>query len=282
MRLVTYRHQDRIHHGRVEDDTIIELGEGDLTPRIADLAGGRAPAAGRSVALAEVEILAPLLDPPKVLAAAANYQAHVTEGGGTPLDKSRLAPRLFLKPGTAITGPGTPVAIPEITTQLDWEAELAVVIGRQAKGVTAEQALDHVFGYTCANDVSARSVDYGFERDSSGAVDYFDWLAGKWGDGFAPIGPHLVTADELGDPQRLQITFDLNGERFQDGSTGDMIFTVAELVAHASRLCTLVPGDVLLTGTPSGVGAASGRFLRPGDEMVVTISSIGELKNPVA
>ncbi|SDS29622.1 fumarylacetoacetate hydrolase family protein [Microlunatus soli] len=280
MRLLNYRHDDQLRHGRLDGDEVVELGSGDLTLRIAEYSDS-IPRGGRRVPIVDVEILAPLLTPPKVLAAAANYQDHVREGGGEPLDKSRLVPRLFLKPTTSITGPGADVAIPDLTQQLDWEAELAVVIGRGGKDIAGDDALTHVFGYTCANDISARSMDYGFERDASDAVDYFDWLAGKWGDAFAPIGPWISTADEVGDPQRLQITFDLNGDRYQDGSSADMIFTVAELVAHASRLCTLLPGDILLTGTPSGVGLASGRLLRPGDRMTVAISGIGELTNQV-
>lgn len=280
MRLLNYRHQDQLWHGRLDGDEVVELGAGDLAARIEEYAV-TVPAGGRRASLAEVELAAPLLAPPKVLAAAANYQDHVREGGGEPLDKSRLVPRLFLKPATSIAGPGADVPLPELTRQLDWEAELAVVVGRGGKDIAIDAALDHVFGYTCSNDVSARSLDYGIERDSSDAVDYFDWLAGKWGDGFAPIGPWITTADEVGDPQDLQITFDLNGDRYQDGNSADMIFNVAELVAHASRLCTLVPGDLLLTGTPSGVGLASGRLLRPGDSMVVEISGLGRLINQV-
>lgn len=282
MRLLNFRHGGRLLHGRLEGDgTVIQLGEGDLAGHVEAYDAGP-PADGPSLPLAEVEVVAPLLAPPKVLAAAANFQEHVREGGGAALDKSKLVPRLFLKPATCIAGPGTAVTLPEIATQMDWEAELVVVIGRRGKDIAADAALDHVFGYTCGNDLSARSVDFGIERDRSDAVDYFDWLAGKWPDGFAPIGPWLVTADQIGDPQDLRITFDLNGQRYQDGHTGDMIFTVAELVAHASRLCTLVPGDILFTGTPSGVGVASGRLLHPGDEMTVTITKIGQLHNSVS
>jgi 2-keto-4-pentenoate hydratase/2-oxohepta-3-ene-1,7-dioic acid hydratase in catechol pathway len=172
--------------------------------------------------------------------------------------------------------------LPEISREVDWEAELAVVIGRRGVRIPPAQALDYVAGYLCANDVSARSVDYGLERDlEDKAVWFFDWLAGKWLDGFAPLGPWFVTADEIPDPQDLDIDFTLNGVTRQHASTNDMIFTVAELIAHASRLSTLEPGDIILTGTPSGVGAASGEFLRAGDEMAVTISGLGTLHNPV-
>jgi 2-keto-4-pentenoate hydratase/2-oxohepta-3-ene-1,7-dioic acid hydratase in catechol pathway len=166
---------------------------------------------------------------------------------------------------------------------MDWEAELGVVIGRGGRHLAVEDALDAVFGYVAANDVSARSLDLGYERDTDdSAVKFFDWLEGKWCDGFAPMGPWILTADEVPDPQALGVRLTLNGEVRQSGSTADMIFTVAELVAFASRLMTLEPGDVLLTGTPAGVGAASGRFLTAGDEMTVSVDGLGSLTTKVA
>lgn len=278
MRLVTYRRDGGVRHGVLDGHTIGELGDGDLGAVVASGAG--APIA--HLALADVELLAPLLRPGKVLAAAANYQDHVTEGGGPPLDRSRLSPRLFLKPPTSIVGPAAAVALPAVTKQMDWEAELAVVIGTRCKDVPPADALGAVFGYLASNDVSARSLDLGYERDTEDkAVWFFDWLEGKWCDGFAPMGPWLVTADEVPDPQALDVGLTLNGAVQQAGSTADMIFTVAELVAFASRLMTLEPGDVLLTGTPAGVGAATGRYLAPGDEMTVSISGLGTLTTKV-
>jgi 2-keto-4-pentenoate hydratase/2-oxohepta-3-ene-1,7-dioic acid hydratase in catechol pathway len=190
---------------------------------------------------------------------------------------------LFLKPSTSVIGPGAAVELPAESNEVDWEAELAVVIGRRVKRVSVADALGAVAGYMNANDLSARSVEYGFERDTDDkAVWFFDWLAGKWFDGFAPLGPWLVTADEVGDPQNLTVDLKLNGSSRQHGSTKDMIFTVAELVSHASRLMTLEPGDVILTGTPSGVGAATGEYLKSGDEMAVSIGQLGTLITPVA
>lgn len=284
MRLISYLREGLTRHGRLEaEDRVTELGDGDLLGLLAaGLDASTASGEGPSYPLSELELLAPLANPPKLLAVAANYQEHVVEGGGEPLDKSRLAPRLFLKPATSIIGPDQAVGRPDWTSELDWEAELAVFIGRGGKNLTVETALDHVAGYSCANDVSARSVDHGFERDTDAAVNYFDWLAGKWGDGFAPLGPWLVTADEIADPQNLAVRLDVNGERRQDGSTADMIFTVAELVSYASKLSTLQPGDIILTGTPSGVGAASGTFLEPGDRMTVAIEGLGELTTSVS
>jgi 2-keto-4-pentenoate hydratase/2-oxohepta-3-ene-1,7-dioic acid hydratase in catechol pathway len=284
MKLVTYRRDGAVRHGRiVGDGTVAELGDGDLLGLVErEFAVDETGAPAAEYALSEVELLAPLLRPGKLLAAAANYQDHVLEGGGEALDKARLSPRLFLKPSSSIVGPGAPVPLPDVTTQLDWEAELAVVIGKRVRGVSVDDALDAVAGYMTSNDVSARSMDYGFERDTEDkAVWFFDWLAGKWCDGFAPLGPWLVTADEVGDPQALGVELDVNGVRRQHGSTRDMIFSVAELVAHAARLMTLEPGDVILTGTPSGVGAATGDFLRTGDVMTVTVGPLGTLRNQV-
>ncbi|MFE0151689.1 fumarylacetoacetate hydrolase family protein [Nonomuraea sp. NPDC059007] len=280
MKLLTYRRDGVVRHGRLLDgDVIEEWGEGDLTNWLA----GSPERHLATVPLAAVEVLTPLLNPGKLLGVAANYQDHVAEAGAEPLDKSRLAPRLFLMPPTALLAHGRPIPLPRVSEQVDWEAELAVVIGRTAKDLDAETALDAVAGYCVANDVSARSVGYGYPRDlDDPAVRFFDWLAGKWLDGFAPLGPYLVTADEVGDPQALDVELRVNGRVRQRGSTKDMIFTVAELVAFASRLMTLSPGDVLMTGTPAGVGATTGEFLAAGDEVSVSISGLGTLVNPVS
>ncbi|RIQ37368.1 fumarylacetoacetate hydrolase family protein [Jiangella rhizosphaerae] len=289
MKLVSYTRDGRTRHGYVADEaagTVAELGDGDLAAAVAAGAGTDAgwrpgePSATHR--LADLAVRAPIARPTKVLAVAANYQDHVAEGGGEPLDKSTLAPRLFLKPGTSVTDPGADIALPSVSTQVDWEAELVVVVGRGGRDIPVEKALDHVAGYAVGNDVSARSVDYGYERDtSSAAVGYFDWLAGKWPDGFAPYGPYLVTADEVPDPQGLDIELEVNGTLRQQGSTAEMIFTVAELVAFASRLMTLEPTDIIMTGTPAGVGAASGTYLASGDRMTVRIAGLGTLTNRV-
>jgi 2-keto-4-pentenoate hydratase/2-oxohepta-3-ene-1,7-dioic acid hydratase in catechol pathway len=285
MKLVTFRDHGRLRHGQlVEDGTVVQpLGDGDLgrlVEMVHQLDDNALTAAGPALPLADVEVLSPLLRPGKLLAAAANYQDHVPEEGGDPLDRSRLSPRLFLKPPTSIVGPGADIPMPTVSKEVDWEAELGVVIGAVARDVPVTSALDIVGGYLTANDVSARSMDFGFPRDTDDkTVRFFDWLAGKWLDGFAPMGPWLVTPDEVPDPQDLEIILDVNGQRRQHGSTRDMIFSVAELVSFASTLMTLEPGDVLLTGTPSGVGAATGEYLAAGDEMSVTIGGLGTLTN---
>ncbi|MCW3818911.1 fumarylacetoacetate hydrolase family protein [Micromonospora sp. DR5-3] len=285
MRLVSYRRDGALRHGYlVNEASVGELGDGDLTALVAEQGGFASwrPPSTPAYPLADVVLTAPLLRPGKLLGVAANYQDHVTEGGGPPLDKRNLVPRLFLMPPTAIVGPGDPIEMPAVSREVDWEAELAVVIGQTAKDLEPARALDVVAGYSVANDVSARSMDYGFPRDTGDkAVWFFDWLAGKWLDGFAPIGPYLVTPDEVSDPQDLGIELRVNGVIRQEASTKQMIFSVAELVAFASRLMTLEPGDVLLTGTPSGVGAATGHYLAEGDEMTISIDGLGELTNRV-
>jgi 2-keto-4-pentenoate hydratase/2-oxohepta-3-ene-1,7-dioic acid hydratase in catechol pathway len=284
MKLVTFRDggTGTIRHGQlIEDGTVVQpLGDGDLGRLVHKLDQNALTASGPALPLADVDVLSPLLRPGKLLAAAANYQDHVTEAGGDPLDKSRLSPRLFLKPPTSIVGPGADIPLPTVSKEIDWEAELGVVIGAVARDVPVTRALDVVGGYLTSNDVSARSMDFGFPRDTDDkAVWFFDWLAGKWLDGFAPMGPWLVTPDEVPDPQDLEVILDVNGERRQHGNTKDMIFSVAELVSFASTLMTLEPGDVILTGTPSGVGAATGEYLKAGDEMSVTIGGLGTLTN---
>lgn len=288
MKLLSYRRDGAVRHGFMspgaDETTVSELGDGDLAALVAEVGifGGWTP--GTPVGthpIAGVSVLAPIARPTKVLAVAANYQDHVAEGGGDPLDKAALAPRLFLKPATSIADPGADIVLPSISTEVDWEAELVVVVGRGGRDISVEDALDHVAGYAVGNDVSARSVDYGYPRDPGPAVGFFDWLAGKWPDGFCPYGPYLVTSDEVPDPQNLEISLEVNGTLRQKGSTADMIFSVAELVAFASRVMTLEPTDILLTGTPAGVGAASGTFLTKGDEMTVRIAGMGALANRV-
>lgn len=286
MRLCSFRTGDgELRHGRLGEDEIIEdLGPGDLSALIAATASGDGTpgTATARVALSEVTLVAPLLSPPKILCAASNYQAHIDEGGGQLVDPARTSPKIFLKPHTSIAGPGDVFTIPEISAAADWEAELTVVIGRGGRGIAVEDALDHVFGYTAGNDISLRSLSLGFERDTENAwVGFFDWLEGKWADGAAPIGPVIVTADEIGDPQALELSLTVNGETRQQASTAGMIHSCAELIAFCSRLCTLAPGDIIMTGTPAGVGAATGTFLTDGDTMTASVQGIGELTTPV-
>jgi 2-keto-4-pentenoate hydratase/2-oxohepta-3-ene-1,7-dioic acid hydratase in catechol pathway len=164
---------------------------------------------------------------------------------------------------------------------VDWELELAVVIGRTVRDVSVDDALGAVAGYSIINDISARSLDWDVTRDDDPWNAFFDWLNGKWLDGFAPMGPWLLTADEVPDPQRLHISLSVNGKVRQDASTRDMIFSVAELIAFTSRLMTLQPGDIIATGTPAGVGATTQTYLAPGDVIEGTIDGLGTLTTPV-
>lgn len=220
-----------------------------------------------------VELLAPL-QPPAIYCIGLNYRAHAAETGAALPEY----PVLFMKPGTSVTGPGDEIRLPaacEHGPEVDYEAELAVVIGTAARNVSANEALRHVFGYTCANDVSARR----WQKHGGGG----QWIRGKSFDTFCPLGPILVTANEIPNPQDLAIRSQLNGRIMQSSNTGDMIFPVADLIAFLSRDTTLLPGTTILTGTPEGVGFARTPpvYLAHGDTIQVTIDGIGTLSNPV-
>jgi 5-carboxymethyl-2-hydroxymuconate isomerase len=215
-------------------------------------------------------LLAPLR-PASIVAIGLNYLDHIRETG---MERPQR-PLVFTKLRTSVIGPDETIRIPSgITEQVDWEVELAVVIGTTARDVAADDALDHVFGYTVANDVSARDVQF-----SDG-----QWARGKSLDTFCPLGPEVVTPEDVPDPQALGLRTRVNGETVQDSSTAEMLFGVRELIAFCSRSFTLLPGDVLLTGTPWGCGAfmRPPRFLAPGDVVETEVDGIGTLRNPVA
>jgi 2-keto-4-pentenoate hydratase/2-oxohepta-3-ene-1,7-dioic acid hydratase in catechol pathway len=228
-----------------------------------------------------VKLLAPILRPPKILALAGNYAEHVRESGWQMPDKEKVTPRVFVKPVTAVNHPGEPIIIPNLTEAMDYELEMAAVIGTTGRFIDAAKALDHVAGYMVFNDVSARSLTIAEGRTPRERDAFFDWLNGKWFDTFAPMGPYLVTSNEVGDPQALDMQLKVNDEVRQDSTTAAMVFTVAELVAFISQFMTLEPGDVIATGTPSGVGMGRGVFLEPGDVIEAHIEKLGTLVNPV-
>jgi 2,4-didehydro-3-deoxy-L-rhamnonate hydrolase len=252
--------------GRVEDGAVVPMG-----PSLVDwLAfGTQGVATGEPRPLAEVRLLAPVPRPGKIVCVGLNYRDHARETGQAIPEE----PVLFPKYHNSVVGPGADVLVPPEADKVDYEAELAVVIGRRASRVAKDDALDHVAGYACANDVSARSLQF---RSSQ-------WLLGKAIDTFLPLGPYLVTADEVPDPQALGIRCLVNDEVRQSSDTEQMVFGVAELVSFISRTIALEPGDLLVTGTPSGVGMAADppRYLRPGDRMRVEIDGFGELDNTV-
>ena len=212
---------------------------------------------------------APVPRPGKLICIGLNYRDHAAESN-MPIPKE---PVVFSKFSTAVIAPGEPVVLPRTSTQVDYEAELAVVIGRRAKGISAVRALDYVLGYTCFNDVSARDFQFADGQ----------WQRGKSCDTFAPMGPTIVTADAISDPHSLSIKLMLNGKTMQDSNTDQFVFGVPELIEFLSRTITLEPGDVIATGTPPGVGFARKPpvFLKPGDKMIVEIESVGSLNNPV-
>lgn len=230
----------------------------------------------------KVRLIAPVPRPPKILCMAGNYAEHWREAGLQAPPKPQAAPEIFIKPVTTIVGPGEPIRLPgPICTAVDYEGELAAVIGCPAKDVPAERALTFVAGYANFNDVSGRKLTIDIPREVTPRTRYFDWSNGKWFDTFGPLGPYLAV-DEIADPQALPIQTRVNGEVRQNATTADMIFTVAELVAWISRFVTLQPGDVIATGTPSGVGSSTETFLRGGDTVEVEVAGLGVLRNTVA
>ena len=211
----------------------------------------------------------PLPRPGKVICVGLNYRDHAEEASMALPER----PLLFAKWPSSLIGPGQPIVLPSFTREVDYEAELAVVIGRRARDLSESEALSVVAGYTCLNDVSARDLQMADQQ----------WTRGKSLDTFGPIGPRVVASDGI-DPDRLRIRCLLNGDVVQDSSTSNMVFGVREILAYASRATTLEPGDVVATGTPAGVGFIQRppRFLQPGDEVSIEIEGVGVLSNPVA
>jgi len=259
VRICSYRVDGAVRAGVVDGDVVRDAG---VVPW--------APEPGAEVGpLANVELVAPVPRPGKVVCVGRNYAEHAAEtGSDVPTE-----PQLFAKWANTVIGPGVPVRLSAITHALDYEAELVVVIGSTASRLTAANALDCVFGYTCGNDISARDLQFGDTQ----------WTRGKTLDTFAPMGPWIVTADEIPDPQALGIRCLVNGETRQDNTTANMVFPVIEILAFVTEAITLEPGDVVYTGTPPVVG--HGRtppvYLRAGDVTRVEIDGIGALENPI-
>jgi 2-keto-4-pentenoate hydratase/2-oxohepta-3-ene-1,7-dioic acid hydratase in catechol pathway len=230
--------------------------------------GRRATEADQRIALADVRLLAPVPDPQKIVCLGLNYRDHAAEAG----QEIPAAPMWFAKFANSLIGSGETIMLPiAYPDHVDYEAELAVVIGRAANRVSVQDALSYVAGAMSFNDVTARDLQ--FENPL--------WTSGKAIDTFAPCGPALVTLDEVGELQSLELRTRVNGEVLQQGTTANQIFSVAETVAWLSRTMTLLPGDVITTGTPAGVGASKGRFLRDGDTVEVEIEGLSTLANPV-
>ena len=244
------------------------LASPDLLAR-ARAAAGRPGAA--SVPVPEAQLHAPVLDPQKIVCVGLNYRDHAAESK-MPIPRE---PVLFSKFPSALVGHGEPIVVPRVSAKVDYEAELVIVIGKRGRHIPEARALDFVAGYTVGHDVSAR--DWQLEKDGK------QWMVGKTFDTFAPVGPTLVTRDEVPDPHRLGIRLRLNGKTMQDSNTNQMIFSVAQLVAYLSVVFTLEPGDLVFTGTPPGIGHALSPpvYLKGGEVAEVEIDTLGTLRNPV-
>ncbi|HDV8888184.1 TPA: fumarylacetoacetate hydrolase family protein [Raoultella planticola] len=278
MKLVRYTHHGRTRLGKVVDSTVIDLSEitgidHSMRQLLNDLPALRERlerVAGPAIALEEVRLEAPIHDPQRFLGIGMNYRQHAEEArrAGIAIPSSQM---WFNKQVSCISGPFDPVVKPRISEQMDYEIELGVVIGRRCRHVCAGDAPAVIAGYLIVNDLSAR-----------------DWLKksptftlGKSFDTHGPLGPWLTTCDEIADPLALQMTLTVNGEQRQHASTGDMIYNIYQQIEYLSSVMTLEPGDVLATGTPSGIGAPTGRFLQPGDLLHLTIDGLGAIEHRV-
>ena len=280
MRLITFAKNGSSAAGLLHGDGVFPLAELGFSDALSFIAAGeralveadrisRRLSATSLLPLSRVKLLAPLPRPPKILCVGLNYRDHAREA------KMEIpaVPTVFAKFPTAVTGPGAPIIISLATQKPDYEAEFAVVIGKGGDRIAAKRWQEHVFGYTILNDVSARDVQLATSQ----------WTLGKSLKTFAPLGPHIVTRDEIPDPHTLGIRLSIGGETLQQSNTRELIFGVPELIEHVSTFVTLEPGDIISTGTPAGVGLGRTppRWLIPGDEVVIEIDQIGILRNPV-
>jgi 2-keto-4-pentenoate hydratase/2-oxohepta-3-ene-1,7-dioic acid hydratase in catechol pathway len=273
VRLVTYVGDGTARVGVRIDGGIVDAGYADMIELIRDGREGLERAARALESGDPVEgarPVAPLPRPGKILCSGVNYASHKEENPDAVMPEE---PFFFSKLPTAVIGPGEPIVIPREGTQADWEVELALVVGRRASRVSVDEALDHVFGWTILDDVSARDIQF---KDSQITL-------GKGVDTFSPLGPEIVTSDEIGDWSTLNLASFVNGERMQSTSAGEMLFSPARLLAFLTEIVTLEPGDVVTTGTPAGVGCFRNPpvYLKPGDEVTVEVDRIGRLTNPV-
>jgi 2,4-diketo-3-deoxy-L-fuconate hydrolase len=275
VKLVRYGPRGREKPGLIAADGTLR----DLSAHVADIGWNELSAAGRKrlraldpAALPAVRgkprYGVPFTGISKIVGIGLNYRAHALEAK-MPIPAE---PVVFMKATTCISGPDDPIIKPVDSTKLDWEVELGIVIGRETRRVSEAKALDHVAGYCVFHDVSERA----FQLERGG-----QWDKGKGCDSFGPIGPWLVTKDEIADPQALRLWLEVNGERMQDSTTADMIFSCAEIVSYVSRFMTLLPGDVICTGTPQGVGMGRGRFLQVGDKVRLGVEGLGEQQQMV-
>lgn len=300
MRLVSYRTgNDRFRAGILHDEKVIDLAQAgaavgldlpdDLVAFLA-LEDGAAEALARigghlgrldGEPLERVTLGPAIARPGKLLCLAGNYNAHIAEAAGKGVNKADVTPRFFIKPSTAIIGTGDEIKVPPVSDTVDYEIEIAAVIGKRGRDISVADAEDSIAGYVVFNDISARHLKGMEHRVTRPMDDYFDWLTGKWCDTFAVVGPWLVTREEVPDPGALEMSLRVNGELRQHSSAGEMIFSVPEAIAWISGYTTLEPGDLIAMGTPGGVGETTQTYLRPGDVVVGAIERLGEIRNTV-
>ena len=280
MRFVTIQREGYQEPGVLSGGELIALRAAGFPDMMAVIAGGADaldgvtrwagnPPGGDRLDPGTVKLAAPIARPPKIICIGLNYRDHAEESN-LPIPET---PTMFAKFPTSVIGPGQPIVLPKSSTRPDYEAEFAVVIGKRGRHIPEDRWREHVFGYTILNDVSARD----FQMATS------QWMIGKTFDTFCPMGPAIVTADEIDDPHNLAISLELSGDVMQSSNTKNLIFNVPRLVAYLSSVFTFEPGDVIATGTPGGVGFARKppRYLKDGDEVRVRIEGLGELFNPV-
>ena len=280
MKFVTFQHHHHAHAGVVISDEVISLASAGFHSVLDVVQGGKEAlrvvksfaetgAEGTMFPLSSVKLLAPIPRPPKIICIGLNYRDHAIE---SKMEIPKI-PVVFSKYPSTVIATGESIVLPKNSTKPDYEAELAVVIGKNGRHVKAADWEEYVFGYTILNDVSARD----FQMATS------QWMIGKTFDTFAPMGPYLVTSDEIADAHNLNISLNINGETLQNSNTRELIFRIPQLIEYLSSVFTLEPGDVISTGTPSGVGLSFNppRWLKAGDHVTVKIDGLGELTNPV-
>jgi 2-keto-4-pentenoate hydratase/2-oxohepta-3-ene-1,7-dioic acid hydratase in catechol pathway len=272
MKLVTFEVAGVAKPGVLDNDAIVEIPGYANTLAVIEagekgIAAAKAALSGKKISLADVKLLAPIVKPPRVFCIGLNYAEHAVESQM----KVQAVPTVFFKLSSTVVGPDAEVILPKNSSQVDYEAEMAIVIGTPGYRIAAADWEKHVFGYTICNDVSARDIQLSTSQ----------WTLGKSFPTFTPIGPVIVTKDEVGDPHKLAISCDVSGERLQDSNTEHLIFRVPQLIEYISGITPLEAGDIISTGTPQGVGLGRKpqRWLKPGEEMVVTVEKIGSLRN---
>lgn len=280
MKFVTFRRNGSAEPGVISGGEVVAIRQAGFHDLLSVTGGGREalkrieqwslkPPQSEILPLRSVQLLAPVPRPPKIICVGLNYRDHAIE---SKMEIPKV-PTIFSKYATAVIGPGESIVLPRNSTKPDYEAEFAFVVGKGGRHIPAAQWQEHVFGYTIVNDVSARD----FQMATS------QWMMGKTFDTFCPMGPYLVTADEIADPHALDISMTINGEVLQSSNTCNLIFPIPDLIAYLSSVFTLESGDIVSTGTPAGVGAGRTppRWLKSGDDVVVRVAGLGELRNPV-